>query len=241
MQLLLIACLKEFKSHLNCKKVLFLIPRTNYERPLTTIKGFASTLLADDVTFSAKDQHEFLQLIAEESDRLTELVEQLMDLARLKAGTLRVNVETLPLQAILRMAQARLETLGANHRLIVETPTDMLHLMADGQRVAQVLVNLVGNAAKFAPPGTEIRVRVSCLPAKAQFDVEDQGPGIPPEKRTLVFEAFRQLEPRRGGRRGAGLGLAISKELVEAQGGRIWIQDAEHPGTVISFTLPLAQ
>ena len=113
-------------------------------------------------------------------------------------------------------------------------------LQADGERIAQVLINLVGNAAKYSPPQTTIAITARQADNVLQVDVADQGPGIPAQDRAHVFEAFEQLNhesTRRTG--GAGLGLAICRGLIEAHGGRIWAQARPGPGTVISFTLPI--
>jgi two-component system sensor histidine kinase KdpD len=112
--------------------------------------------------------------------------------------------------------------------------------MGDAQRIAQVLTNLVGNAAKFSPEGTPIIISAHQTGEMIQLDVVDQGPGIPIQKRARVFESFSQLENGIDNhKKGAGLGLAICKGLIESQNGKIWIQDHSGTGTVISFTLPV--
>jgi signal transduction histidine kinase len=114
--------------------------------------------------------------------------------------------------------------------------------MADGRRIAQVLTNLVNNAVKYSPPDTAIDVVLSGQGKMVQWDISDQGLGIPVEDRLNVFEAFRQLGDTNNSTKmkGAGLGLAICKALIEAHEGRIWIADREPPGTTVSFTLPIA-
>jgi two-component system sensor histidine kinase KdpD len=113
---------------------------------------------------------------------------------------------------------------------------------ADEQRIDQVINNLVGNAAKYSPLHTRVTVSVCQVDDSIQVDVADQGPGIPPAERIRIFEAFHQLENGMGARmmRGAGLGLAICKGLIEAHGGKIWIQNLPIPGTTVSFILPVA-
>jgi signal transduction histidine kinase len=155
----------------------------------------------------------------------------------LQAGQLQVNPKPQQLEAI--VDSARLQTIAAEHDLVLNIPENLPTVLADEQRIAQVLVNLVGNAAKYAPKQTRIMVSGSRVNGSIQVDVSDEGEGIPPEDHELVFEAFRQIH-RRPTQKGAGLGLAISKGLVEAHGGRIWIQDGTAPGTTISFTLPIA-
>lgn len=213
--------------------------------PLASIKGFASTLLASDITWDDDSRQEFIEIINTESDKLTELVDHLLDLSRLQAGTLRIDSKPEQVSAILEVARPQLETLAKEHHLEVDLPPDLALVQADKQRAAQVIVNLVSNAAKYTPPGGEIQISArgcengaSCV----RFSVRDEGPGIPFEARDKVFEAFRQLNTRASlASDGAGLGLAICKGIVEAHGGDIWIEDTQAPGATISFTLPIAE
>jgi signal transduction histidine kinase len=210
--------------------------------PLTSIKGFATTLLADDVQWPPESQRDFLQTISEESDKLGELIEQLLDLSRLEAGTLRIAPKPQTIDRIINTAMAQLQTVTAQHELKLEVPSDLPVLYADGDRIAQVLTNLVGNAVKFSPAQTTITVSMTCIDEYIQIDVADQGPGIASADRGRIFEPFQQIDDQAINRtEGAGLGLAICKGLVEAHGGRIWVQDHSGPGTTISFTLPIGQ
>jgi two-component system sensor histidine kinase KdpD len=207
--------------------------------PLTAIKGFATTLLATDVTWGPDEQRDFIAIIDEEADKLAELISQLLDLSRLQAGKLRIRPESRSLSAILGTAMAQLESLVIRHRLVINVVSDLPPVMIDTQRISEVLVNLVGNAVKYAPQGTTITISAIAHGSDLQVDVSDEGPGIPPENRERVFEAFLQLEDsshQQGS--GLGLGLAICKGLIEAHGGMIWVADTS-PGTTISFTLPI--
>jgi K+-sensing histidine kinase KdpD len=208
--------------------------------PLASIKGFATTLLATDVTWDAESQRDFVAIIDEESDKLTDLISQLLDLSRLQAGKLRIQPVPRRLNEIIGTAMAQLESISAQHRLVIKIASDLPPMMADTQRIAQVLVNLVSNAAKYAPRATKITVSATTQGANLQITVSDEGPGIPIANRESVFEAFLQLEnsPLQQGK-GLGLGLAICKGLIEAHGGKIWIADTSS-GTAVSFTLPIA-
>jgi signal transduction histidine kinase len=209
--------------------------------PLASIKGFATTLLAEDVVWAPESQRDFLQTINTESDKLSDLIEQLLDLSRIEAGILRISPKKQSLQTIVANALIQLHAVTTDHELIVNISPDLPQIWGDEQRVAQVLTNLVGNAAKYSPAHTQIVISSQVINAMLQVSVSDQGIGIPPQERKRIFEAFRQLENKSGVQlRGAGLGLAICKGLIEAQGGTIWIQDHSGPGTVISFTLPIA-
>jgi signal transduction histidine kinase len=207
--------------------------------PLASIKGFSTTLLAPDVAFPQEQQHQFLTVIDQQTDKLSELVEQLLDLSRLQSGTLRIESSPQTLETILKAASTHVETLAAQHQLTFQIPSDLPQLLADSERIAQVIVNLIGNAAKFSPASTPIVIQATVLDGHVQIDVADQGIGIPLEERAKVFEAFQQVNRKTPGqRRGAGLGLAICKSIIEAHGGRIWIQD-RYPGTTVSFLLPI--
>jgi len=210
--------------------------------PLTSIKGFATTLLADDVAWDPNSQRDFIETIDQEADKLTDLIEHLLDLSRLESGTLRIVPEEQPLNAIVNTAMAQLQALTREHDLVITLPEDLPSVKADPQRIAQVLANLVNNATKYSPIGTQITISASRQSEVVRVDVTDQGPGIPHEERTRVFEPFHQAETEMASPeqvKGVGLGLAICKGLVEAQGGRIWIKDQPRPGTTISFTLPI--
>jgi len=208
--------------------------------PLTSIKGFASTLLAQDVAFSPSEQHDFIRVLDEEADKLAELVDQLLDLTSLQAGTLSMQAEPQPFDTILSAAHHQLTAFTAHHHFSIDLSPSLPAVLADTYRIAQVVSNLVHNAAKFSPAGTVITLSARPVDTMLEIRVSDQGTGISAEDRLTVFEAFRQLNTRTGERRGAGLGLSICKALVEAHGGHIWVEDQLSPGTTIAFTLPAA-
>lgn len=207
--------------------------------PLTSILGFATTLLAKDVTWDSESQREFIEIIDQESRKLADLIEQLLDLSRLNAGKLRIQPEMRHISEIFNIASAQIEMLTANHYLHIDMPPALPQVMVDPYRIAQVLVNLVGNAAKYSPIDTDIVVSVAQKDDFLYISVRDQGQGIPVERHEDVFEAFRQIEEHHGSNKGAGLGLAICKGLVEAHGGSIWIEPQDTPGLQIIFTLPI--
>jgi signal transduction histidine kinase len=209
--------------------------------PLASIKGFATTLLAEDVAFTAEQQRQFIRVIDLESDKLTGLVEQLLDLSRLQAGTLRIERTPQAITDVLERAMTDLRTLAAQHKLNINLSDALPLVSVDGERIAQVITNLVGNAAKFSPVGSGITIVASPTATAIQIDVSDEGIGIPHEERDKVFEAFQQSERKNANQRqGAGLGLAICKSIIEAHNGRIWIRDQPR-GTTISFTLPTSE
>jgi signal transduction histidine kinase len=209
--------------------------------PLASIKGFASTLLAKDVDWDADAQQDFLATIDQEADKLTDMIDQILDLSRIETGTLRINLSEQDFGDILMSAMPQLYRIAENHPLAINIPAGLPSVRADRQRITQVLANLVANAAKFSPPGSDIRIEAERTVGGIQVSVSDHGIGIPPQDRPYVFEAFRRgSEGRVRYSKGAGLGLAICRGLIEAHGGQIWVSDQSGPGTTVSFTLPVA-
>ena len=208
--------------------------------PLTSIKGFAANLLSDDVAWEPEEQRDFIETIQREANRLQELIDQLLDLSRLDAGMLKIAPKSYALEGIIEDALPQFNSLTHAHQLSIHLPANLPPAYVDGKRIAQVLVNLVRNASTYAPQGTEISISASIRGRYIQVNVSDQGAGIPPAERQYVFQAFRRgSNTENGSTKGAGLGLAICKGLIEAHGGRIWIKKKNTPGATISFTIPL--
>lgn len=208
--------------------------------PLTSIKGFTTTLLAEDVTWEPEEQRDFIQTIQQETNRLEELIDHLLDLTRLEAGMLPISLKAHSLPEIIEDALPQLHALTSEHTFSIRLPTDLPPVYADAKRIAQVLVNLVRNAASYSSKGTVINILASVRGSFVQINVNDHGPGILPAEHKRVFKAFqRGASVENSSAQGAGLGLAICKGLVEAQGGRIWIKKKTTSGATISFTIPI--
>jgi len=209
--------------------------------PLTSIKGFTTTLLAEDVVWEPDEQRDFIQTIQLEASRLQELIDHLLDLSRLEAGMLPITQESHSLQEIIEDALPQVHALISGHTFTMHLPVTLPRVFVDAKRIAQVLVNLVRNASTYAPTGTEINISASVRRGFVQINVNDQGPGIPLAEHKRVFKAFRRgVSVENSSVQGAGLGLAICKGLVEAHGGRIWIKKKTTRGATISFMIPLA-
>ncbi len=208
--------------------------------PLTSIIGFTTTMLAEDVNWEPEEQKDFVQTIQHESYRLQELIDHLLDLSRLDAGRLPIQLNPHSLQEILVEASPQLKVLTVGKQLTINIPENLPPIFVDETRIAQVLVNLVHNAASYSPKGTVIDISANVCGNFVQVNVNDQGQGIPASERKRVFQAFRRgISEETGSAKGAGLGLAICKGLIEAHGGRIWIRKKASPGTTVSFTIPL--
>lgn len=203
--------------------------------PLAGIKGYVSSLLAEDVEWDDETRREFLRIISQEADRLHRLVSNLLDMSRLEAGTLTIRRDVYHLSDLLARVLRVMD--HGEHPLAVDIPSELPPVYVDAARIEVVLRNLLENALKYTPPGRPVRVRAYVSGEEMVVRVEDRGPGIPPEHRTRIFDRFYRMPGVRAG--GAGLGLAICKGFVEAHGGRIWVEDNPEGGAAFVFTLPI--
>lgn len=219
--------------------------------PLTSIKASVTTLLDDarepmhEVALDEEGRQELLDVINEESDRLNRFVEGLVELARIEAGELQLRRAWGGVDEIVAAALTRAQPLTRQHRIEVEIEKDLPAVRVDARAVAEVVFTLVDNATKYAPQGTRILVTASSAPNELiRFAVEDEGRGVSLEMRERVFDKFfRATEEDNSELKrpaGIGMGLAIARGIVEAHGGRIWIEDAAGGrGARIAFTVPI--
>ena len=227
----------------NRHKSMFLANMSHELRtPLTAIEGLAANML-DGIIGPVNDkQVEYLSDIKASSDRLARLIEDLLDLSIVAAGRAEMRPSAISLGALVQEVAHGLRTI-AKHKLtdlelgVVEQG---LTVWADRDRVAQVLTNLIGNAIKFTPPKGKVMVSAHMNGgAWAQVTIADTGPGIAPEEAIKIFDEFYQVtRPGKNKSQGVGLGLAISRKLVEMHGGRIWVESIAGKGSVFHFTLP---
>lgn len=207
--------------------------------PLAVIKGSANSLLQSDVSFDEHTRRDFLQTIDKDADRLNCLVEELLMMSRIEAGALEVRTKRRSLARVIESVRDRLDSLTARHKLQVDIPPDLPPIVLDDVRIGEVLTNLVGNAVKFSERGTLITIQVNPNGKEVVISVGDNGIGIPSELHQKVFERFYQAEnPQSGHRRGTGLGLCICRGIVEAHGGRIWVESESGKGAKFNFSLP---
>ena len=205
--------------------------------PLSSIKAGVSSLLQEDVVLGEDQRRELLRTVLEETDRLNRLVGNLLDLAKVRAGALTPAKEPTALDEVLEAVLHRMRPLLAHVR-VRTLLRDVPDVPVDPVQVDQVLTNLLENAARFSPPGGEVLVSVVPWRNSVQVRVADQGPGVPPEDRERVFEAFVRGDAVEGA--GSGLGLAIARAIVLAHGGRIWLGGTPGGGTAAVFELPLS-
>jgi PAS domain S-box-containing protein len=209
--------------------------------PLTSIYGFAETLLRTDIEFGPEERRTFLGFIASESERLTRIVDALLNVARLDTGDLQVSLEPTDIGAVVADALSTVEAAEVDgHRFVVDVEDGALHAQADPDKLRQVLDQLVANAIQFSPDGGVVRVEARRRRDGVQISVADEGVGIPPSQRERIFSKFY-----RGGEggpaSGTGLGLFIAQGLVSAMGGRIWVDSEEGRGSRFTFELPAAR
>jgi signal transduction histidine kinase len=206
--------------------------------PLAAIKGYATTLLADDVIWERKAQTEFIQIISDESDRLGELVNDLLDMSRIEAGNLRLSLRFCDLSEIIYRGVSRAYP-HPGDQIIYDIPAELSLVRGDPQRLEVVIRNLVENAVKYADNDLPITIRVEQGEEQVVVKVEDQGPGIPLAHQRDVFQSFYRLEDGLNRRTpGVGLGLAISRGFIAAHEGEIWFEPRE-VGTCVAFSLPI--
>jgi two-component system sensor histidine kinase KdpD len=220
----------------------------NLRTPLTAIKASVTALIGAQArhaepTLSREGQHELLEVINEESDRLNRFIE---GLSAAGSDSPPLNLRAVAVADIVRMGLARAETLTRDYRVEVDVADALPPLSVDAPSMVEVLYILLDNASKYAPPGTTIKVTVAKNDEHhVSLSVSDEGPGIPIESRERAFEKFFRVAGRESHdprRKGIGLGLPIARSLVEAQGGRIWIDaPASGTGTLVQVTVPVSR
>jgi K+-sensing histidine kinase KdpD len=214
--------------------------------PLTSVKAAVTTLLDEaDVTLDDEARREFLEIINEEADRLNYFVENMVELARIEAGAISLRRRWSSVEEIVAMARARADALTRNHRIEVEIESELPAARIDASLIAEVLYSLIDNAVKYSTAGS--RIKISARRAENEMimiAVEDEGRGIPEHLRERVFDKFFRATAEGaaslGRPKGLGMGLAIARGIVEAHGGRIWVESgADGVGALVAFTIPV--
>ena len=207
--------------------------------PLSSIIGAAGSMLQADVEWEPDERREFLETIENEAERLNRIVGNLLDLSRIQGGTLVPAMDWHDPVLVLRESLHRLGPITGQHRLVVSMPHELPPVYIDPVEIDQVVANLVENAVKYTPPGAEIAVSAAVEDGELRVSVADQGPGVPDEAVPRLFEPFYRADGAETVR-GSGLGLAVARGLVEAHGGRIWVESANGRGAHFTFVIPSA-
>jgi signal transduction histidine kinase len=212
--------------------------------PLTSIRSF-SEILQDNPQLDVPTRSRYLSVIVHEAERLTRLINQVLDLSKIEAGRAEWQMDEVNPREVVEHAVAAtsglFEEKGAT--LAVELPDEVPRIVADRDRLVQVVINLLSNAAKFcADPGGRVAIALRVLPGEIRVDVRDNGVGIAKKDQDVIFEKFRQVGDTLTAKpRGTGLGLAISREIIQHFGGRLWVESAPGAGATFSFAIPLGR
>ena len=205
--------------------------------PLTTVAGFTDLLLRRDPP--AAQRKAWLENVRDEGARLTALIDELLNVARIESNTLRVDPTRLHLVAAINAATNAVGE-SRSHAFILDMPADIPHVAADGAKLKQVLINLLTNAVKYSPSGGDITIRARTTPdGFVSVEVQDHGLGVTEEERSGLFTTFYRVRtPETAEIGGTGLGLFIVKSLVELMGGTAWVESEAGRGSTFGFTLP---
>jgi len=205
--------------------------------PVALIKGYVSTLRREDARWDKVVVRDSLQVIEEEADRLTLMIENLLDASRLQAGGMAIKRSDVVLPDLARRLAKRFETQTSRHQLVVDFPDEFPIILGDETRLEQVISNLVLNSIKYAPGG-EIRISGQIRRDMVIVCVSDEGPGISAQDAPHIFDRFYRAPEMARNTKGAGLGLYLARSIVEAHGGRIWVDTEVGKGARICFSLP---
>jgi signal transduction histidine kinase len=209
--------------------------------PLTSIRAYTATILRDR-NITDKTKYDFLAVILEETERLTNLVNQLLEVSHLESGTVRIVRESVDIPAVVEQVVTALELLAQDKNIQLETDVcDQLPiLLGDKDKIQSIISNLLSNAIKFTPQGGRVSVSVRQQTDELLIRVSDTGVGIPREELPRIFERFYRGRRTSEQVKGTGLGLAIVKELVTMHGGRVGVESEPGRGTTFTVVLPVA-
>lgn len=208
--------------------------------PMTVIAGYVDTVLLRWEQLDDDAKRDLLSVASRNTKRLSMLVEDVLQVARIESGDFPYEIEPFDLGALVRRTVEEMNSARPDRRVRADIPPGLPAALGDEDRLWRVVTNLVSNAQKFSPPDEPVVVAVGAVPDGLRVTVTDRGPGIPEEDMPRLFGKFSRLGQPAGGEKGTGLGLYISKALVEAQGGTIDAQSRVGHGTTLRFTIPAA-
>jgi len=209
--------------------------------PLAAIKGYATALLLEEVSWSDEKRREFLHLIDEECDNLQVMIRDMLDFSLIDVGQMVIEPQPVRLPPLAHEIVDEMQRRTEIHRLVVDFPADFPIVDADARRIRQVMRNILDNAIKYSPDGGLIVTRGEVRPKDVVISIADQGVGISPEDLIPLFEKYFRVKAPTGYHvAGTGLGLPVARAIVEAHGGRIWAESKVGQGTTLYFSLPRA-
>ena len=210
--------------------------------PITNVSLLAETLSLEAARLPPKTAEKITR-IQVETDHLATMINELLDLSRIEGGGGRLVIDAVDLGQLASTTVGRIAQLAERQGVTIDVvvPSEVPAIRGDAERLGQALLNLVHNAVKFSPPGGPVTVRVMPRESSVVVAVEDVGPGIPRSALPRIFERFYKVDrARTRGEGGTGLGLSIAKHIVEAHGGRIWVESTEGEGSTFAFSVPFA-
>jgi PAS domain S-box-containing protein len=227
----------KFRNAEQIKNTFVSIVSHELKTPVALIKGYVSTLRREDAKWDKSVIKDSLTVIEEEADHLAAMIEDLLDASRLQAGGLTPNLSDVSIPTLAEHQAERFRTQTEKHTFVVEFPDKFPIILADENRITQVLSNLISNAIKYSPGG-EIRINGQIRSDQVIVTVSDQGTGIDPTDIPYIFDRFYRSDQAVRKTKGAGLGLYLAKAIIEAHGGRMWVDPQPGSGARICFSLP---
>ncbi|MBI4188812.1 MAG: MEDS domain-containing protein [Chloroflexi bacterium] len=207
--------------------------------PLTVISGSLNTVISERDRLSEAEIQQLTQDAVLESESLSHLVENLLELSRFQAQKLALYTESINIKNIIRETVGKVKRQAPSHKFITSIPNALPPIKADPLRIERILYNLMENATKYSPSGTEIKISARVEPERVVISVSDQGRGLSRQEQAKLFSPFQRLEQSiNSGISGAGLGLMVCRRLVEAHSGQIWVESKPGKGSTFSFALP---
>jgi PAS domain S-box-containing protein len=226
-----------FREAEEIKSVFVSIVSHELKTPVALIKGYVGTLRREDVSWDSEIVQDSLEVIEDEADRLTELIENLLDASRLQAGEFSLNLAEIRIDKLAQEMAERFQTQTELHRIIVQFPDEFPMIVGDENRLEQVFYNLLSNAVKYSPDGGEISISGQIRSEQIIICIQDQGLGVSQEDVPHIFDRFFRADEAAKNTQGAGLGLYLSRAIIEAHNGRIWIEPRPDTGTRVCFSI----
>ncbi len=231
----------EYKELSKLKSNLLATVSHELRTPLATIKGYSTMMVDYYSRLKPEETKDYLKSIDNSTDRLSKLVDNLLDTSRMDAGLLKLEKTPTDIRQLIKKVAAEASIRDGDHKFVTRLNGKLPLVNVDNKRIRQVLDNLIDNAIKYSPQGTEVLISVGKNGGELLIGITDQGTGIPAEELASIFDRMYRIEQRlNSGIDGMGLGLYISQKLVEEHGGRIWAQSTVGKGSTIRFTLPIA-